>query len=157
MRIEWGNIRNILITMSGKKWPSSKHDSLLHSPKGLSTYMMFLRLHGIAVIILWTTVSSGKHILTCELCSLLWACCLFLSLSPAVPLHAKQNVVKPSPTLISQRLQPLWGCWLVLCRVTHFLCLQACEGICWTVCVTPVATSPQAPASVTWPCPEGLG
>lgn len=68
---------------------------------------------------------------------------LSLSLSPVVPLQAKRNVVKRSPTPISWRLQPLWGCWLLLCRVTHLLCPRACKGICWTVCVTRVATSPK--------------
>lgn len=66
-----------------------------------------------------------------------------LSLSPAFPLQAQRNVVKPFPTLIPWRLQPLWGCGLVLCRVSHLLCPRACEGICWTVCITPVATSPK--------------
>lgn len=148
MRTEWGNIRNIRITMSGTKWPSSKHDSFLCSPKGLPTYMMFLSLHGMAVIILRATVTSGKHILN------LWVMftavgllSVSLSLSPAVPLQAKRNVVKPSSTLISWRLQPLWGCWSLLCRVTHLLCPQACWRRLLKSVYNTCCHLPRAPAS----------
>lgn len=78
VRIEWGHVRNVLITMSGTKWPSSKHHLFLHSLKGLSTYMMFLSLSWVAVIISWATVTSGKDILSEQFSLLLWACCLFL-------------------------------------------------------------------------------
>lgn len=107
VRIEWGHVRNVLITMSGTKWPSSKHHLFLHSLKGLSTYMMFLSLSWVAVVISWATVTSGKDILSwAVLLTAMGLLSVSVSLSPATPLLGNGNVVKPFPTPISWRLKP---------------------------------------------------
>lgn len=106
--------------------------------------MMFLSLHGMAIIILRATVTSGKHILTCELCSTVWACCPFLC-HWALLFHSRLKKMLWNLLL----LWFLGGCSPSGVVGQSFAgqpissVLRPAEGICWRVCVTPVATSPK--------------
>lgn len=147
--MEWGNVQNVLIAMSGTKWPSSKHHLFFHSLKGLSTHMMFLSgcYHFVGQCDCRDSQSCLRVMLT------------GMGLLPvflAIPLLVELKCCDTFFHLISLKLKSLWGCWPTLCRVTHLFCPRACwdhllSSVCNT-CPHPTQTS----ASETRLSPEGL-